>query len=200
MNQTLKSSILLISLLGVSFFAFNFLSDSLDQQSEISQVETIVTSTTIKKQIEIDRFNALDTSLREFIDSELLSISDECIKFGSWFSLTENCLNEWLSVLNNIDEKSTTYASHYAYAQSYFIANYQNLNEEDVENILDSLSIESDLAVWSEKLIEVTSVLNIKNSQEETTTAIFLNDSVINKSKNLGTSDLKGGCIDPDTN
>ena len=197
MNQTIKSSILLISLLGVSFFAFNFLSDSLDQQSEISEVETTVTSTTIQKQIEIDRFNALDISLREFIDSELLSISDECIKFGSWFSLTENCLNEWLSVLNNIDEKSSIYASHYAYAQSYFISNYQNLNEEDVENILDSLSIESDLAVWNEKLIEVTSVLNIKNSQEETTTAIFLNDSVINKSKNLGTSDLKGGCIDP---
>ena len=173
MNQTIKSSILLLSLLGVSFFAFNFLSDSLNQQSEISQVETTVTSTTIQKQIEIDRFNALDISLGEFIDSELLSISDECAKFGSWFSLTENCLNEWLSVLNNIDEKSTTYASHYAYAQSYFISNYQNLNEEDVENILDSLSIESDLAVWNEKLIEVTSVLNIKNSQEETTTAPF---------------------------
>ena len=196
MNQTIKSSILLISLLGVSFFAFNFLNDSLNQQSETSQVETTVTSTTIQKQIEIDRFNALDISLREFIDNELLSISDECIKFGSWFSLTENCLNEWLSVLNNIDEKSSTYASHYAYAQSYFISNYQNLNDEDIDDILDSLSIESDLAVWNEKLIEVTSVLNIKSSQEETTTAIFLNDSVINKSKNLGTSDLKGGCID----
>ena len=80
MNQTIKSSILLISLLGVSFFAFNFLSDSLDQQSEISQlIETTVTSTTIQKQIEIDRFNALDISLKEFIDSELLSISDECV-------------------------------------------------------------------------------------------------------------------------
>ena len=123
MNQTIKSSILLISLLGVSFFAFNFLSDSLDQQSDTTQVETTVTSTTTQKQIEIDRFNALDISLREFIDSELLSISEECIKLGSWFSLTENCLNEWLSVLNNIDEKSTTYASHYAYAQSYFIPN-----------------------------------------------------------------------------
>ena len=60
MNQTIKSSILLISLLGISFFAFNFLSDSLDQQSEISQVETTVTSTTIQKQVEIDRFNTLD--------------------------------------------------------------------------------------------------------------------------------------------
>ena len=132
----------------------------------------------------------------EFIDSELLSISDECAKFGSWFSLTENCLNEWLSVLNNINEKSSTYASHFAYAQSFFISNYQNLNEEDVENIIDSLSIESELAVWNEKLTEVTSVLNIKNSQQESTTAIFLNDSVINKSKNLGTSDLKDGCLD----
>ena len=196
MNQTIKSSILLISLLGISFFAFNFLSDSLDQQNETPQVENTVTSTTIKKQIEIERFNKLDISLSEFIDNELLSISDECVKFGSWFSLTEICLNEWLSVLNNINENSSTYASHYEYAQSYFISNYQNLNEEDVEDILDSLSIESDLAVWNEKLIEVTSVLNIKNSQEETSTAIFLNDSVINKSKNLGTSDLKSGCID----
>ena len=154
MNQTIKSTILLISLLGVSFFAFNFLSESLDQQSETSQVETPVTSTTIAKQIEIERFNQLDISLREFIDSELLLISDECTKFGSWFSLTENCLNEWLSVLNNIDEKSSIYASHYAYAQNYFISNYQNLNDEDVESILDSLSIESDLAVWNEKLID----------------------------------------------
>ena len=181
MNQTIKSSILLISLLGISFFAFNFLSDSLDQQSEISQVETTVTSTTIQKQIEIDRFNTLDITLIEFIDNELLSISDECVKFGSWFSLTENCLNEWLSVLNNIDEKSSTYKSHYEYAQSYFISNYQNLYEEDVEAILDSLTIKSELAVWNEKLIEVTSVLNIKNNQEENTTAIFLNDSEIGR-------------------
>ena len=196
MNQTIKSSILLVSLLAVSFFAFNFLSDSIDQQSKTTQVETTVTSTTMQKQIEIDRFKALDISLREFIDNELISISDECVKFGSWFSLSENCLDEWLAVLNNIDEKSSTYASHYAYAQSYFISNYQNLNKEDVEDILDSLSIESELSVWNEKLIEVTSVLNIKNSQEDTTTAIFLNDSVINKSKNIGTSDLKAGCID----
>ena len=109
MNQTIKSSILLIILLVVSFFAFNFLSDSLYQQIDTTQVETTVTSPTTQKQIEIDKFKALDISLREFIDSELLSISDECIKFGSWFSLTENCLNEWLSVLNKIDEKSTTY-------------------------------------------------------------------------------------------
>ncbi len=34
MNQTVKSSILLISLLGVSFFAFNFLNDSTNPQSE----------------------------------------------------------------------------------------------------------------------------------------------------------------------
>ena len=101
MNQTIKSSILLISLLGISFFAFNFLSDSLDQQNETPQVENTLTSTTIKKQIEIERFNKLDISLSEFIDNELLSISDECVKFGSWFSLTEICLNEWLSVLNN---------------------------------------------------------------------------------------------------
>ena len=178
MNQTLKSSILLISLLSVSFFAFNFLNDSLNEQSEAPQVETPITVTTIQKQIEIEMFKRLDLSLKEFIDKELLAISDDCIKFGSWFSLTETCLNEWLSVLNNIDEKSSTYASHYAYAQSYFMSNYQNLNEEDVESILDSLKIESELAVWNEKLIEVTNVLNIKNSQEKTNTAIFLNYSV----------------------
>ena len=196
MNQTLKSSILLASLLGISFFAFRFLNNSLSQQSESPTVETVETSTTIREQIEIAPFNALDESLSNFIDNELLKINDDCIKFGSWFSLTENCLNEWLSVLNAIDEKSSTYASHYAYAQSYFISNYQNLNEEDVEKILEALKIESELAVWNEKLIEVTNVLNIKNNQEETTTAIFLNDSVIDKSKILGTSDLKSGCID----
>ena len=196
MNQTLKSSILLISLLSVSFFAFNFLSNSLNQQSEAPQVETPVTVTTVQKQIEIEKFKTLDLSLNEFINNELLAISDECKKFGSWFSLTESCLNEWFSVLNRIDEKSSIYESHYAYAQSYFISNYQNLNEKDVENIMESLKIESALSIWSDKLIEVTNVLNIKNSQEESTTAIFLNDNVIDNSKNLGTSDLGSGCID----
>lgn len=193
MNQIIKSSILLIVLLGFSFFAFNFLNDSIIPQSE---TPTIVTSTTIQQKIEIDEFNTLDISLKEFIDNELLSISDECIKFGSWFSLTENCLEEWLFVLNNIDEQSSIFTTHYTYAKDYFMSNYQNLEEKDIENILESLSIETDLAVWNEKLIEVTSVLNIKKSQEEETTAIFLTDTVINNSKNLGTSELESGCID----
>ena len=196
MNQTIKSSILLISLLGFSFFAFNFLNDSIKPQSETPTIETIVTSTTIQQKIEIDEFNTLDISLKEFIDNELLSISDDCIKFGSWFSLTENCLEEWLFVLNNIDEQSSIFTTHYTYAKDYFMSNYQNLEEKDIENILESLSIETDLAVWNEKLIEVTSVLNIKKSQEEETTAIFLTDTVINNSKNLGTSELESGCID----
>ena len=197
MNQTIKSSILLISLLGVSFFAFNFLNDSINTQSEIPTIETTVTSTTIQQKIEIDEFNRLDVSLKEFIDNQLLSISDDCIKFGSWFSLTENCLEEWLFVLNNIDKQSSTFATHYTYAKDYFMSNYQNLDEKDIENILESLSIETELAVWNEKLIEVTSVLNIKKGQEEETTAIFLDDTAINKSKNLGTSELESGCIDP---
>ena len=197
MNQTIKSSILLIGLLGVSFFAFNFLNDSFNTQSEIPTIETTVTSTTIQQKIEIDEFNTLDVSLKEYIDNELLSVSDSCIKFGSWFSLTENCLEEWLLVLNNIDEQSSTFATHHTYAKDYFMSNYQNLREKDIEIILESLTIETDLAVWNEKLIEVTSVLNIKKGQEEETTAIFLDDTVINKSKNLGTSELESGCIDP---
>src|SRR5210317_460399 len=111
MNQTIKSSILLIGLLGFSFFAFNFLNDSIKPQSETPTIETIVTSTTIQQKIEIDEFNRLDISLKEFIDNELLSISDDCIKFGSWFSLTENCLEEWLFVLNNIDEQSSIFTT-----------------------------------------------------------------------------------------
>ena len=197
MNQTIKSSILLIGLLGVSFFAFNFLNDSFNTQSEIPTIETTVTSTTIQQKIEIDEFNTLDVSLKEYIDNELLSVSDSCIKFGSWFSLTENCLEEWLLVLNNIDEQSSTFANHYTYTKDYFMSNYQNLHEKDIENIFESLSIETDLTVWNEKLIEVTSVLNIKKGQEEETTAIFLDDTAINKSKNLGTSELESGCIDP---
>ena len=197
MNQTIKSSILLISLLGFSFFTFNFLNDSTNPQSETPTIETTVTSTTIQQKIEIDEFNRLDVSLKEFIDNELLSISDDCIKFGSWFSLTENCLEEWLFVLNNIDKQSSTFATHYTYAKDYFMSNYQNLHKKDIENIFESLSIETDLTVWNEKLIEVTSVLNIKKGQEEETTAIFLDDTAINKSKNLGTSELESGCIDP---
>ena len=171
--------------------------DRFNTQSEIPTIETTVTSTTIQQKIEIDEFNTLDVSLKEFIDNELLSISDNCIKFGSWFSLAENCLEEWLFVLNNIDKQSSTFATHYTYAKDYFMSNYQNLHEKDIENIFESLSIETDLAVWNEKLIEVTSVLNIKKGQEEETTAIFLDDTAINKSKNLGTSELESGCIDP---
>ena len=196
MNQTLKSSLLLVSLLGVSFFAFRFLTSSLNQQTEATPVETTLTTTTILQQISSEEFKPLTISLDEFTDNELASLSDSCVKFGSWFSLSQVCLNEWSLILNNIDEKSTLYASHYDYALDYFMSNYQNLNKSDLNNILDSLEIETKLTIWNEKLIEVTNVLNIKNAQEETSTAIFLDSDIVNKSKNIGTTDLKNGCID----
>ena len=196
MNQNLKSSLLLISLLGISFFAFRFLTNSLNQQSEIPQVETSSTTTTTQQLVSTEDFIPLEITLDDFIDDELDLITDSCVKFGSWYSLSEECLNDWFLVLNNIDEKSTLYASHYDYALNYFISNYQSLNKNDVDNILESLKIETKLTIWNEKLIEVTNVLNVKSVQEETSTAIFLNNDIVNKSKNIGTSDLKTGCID----
>tara|TARA_A100001015_G_scaffold316966_1_gene432621 strand:- start:463 stop:1605 length:1143 start_codon:yes stop_codon:yes gene_type:complete len=196
MNQTLKSSLLLISLLGVSFFAFRFLTNSLNQQGETTVVETTLTTTTTQKQVTTENFKPLETTFDDFIDDELALITDSCIKFGSWFSLSEECLNEWFLVLNNIEEKSTLYSSHYDYALNYFLSNYQSLNKSDLNNILASLEIEAKLTIWNEKLIEVTNVLNIKSVQEETSTAIFLDSAIVNKSKNIGTSDLNSGCID----
>ena len=196
MNQTLKSSLLLISLLGVSFFAFRFLTNSLNQQGETTVVETTLTTTTTQKQVTTENFKPLETTFDDFIDDELALITDSCIKFGSWFSLSEECLNEWFLVLNNIEEKSTLYSSHYDYALNYFLANYQSLNKSDLNNILASLEIETKLTIWNEKLIDVTNVLNIKSVQEETSTAIFLDSAIVNKSKNIGTSDLNSGCID----
>ena len=196
MNQTLKSSLLLISLLGVSFFAFRFLTNSLNQQDEVTVVETTITTTTTQKQVTTENFKPLETTFDDFIDDELALITDSCIKFGSWFSLSEDCLNEWFLVLNNIEEKSTLYSSHYDYALNYFLSNYQSLNKSDLNNILASLEIETKLTIWNEKLIEVTNVLNIKSVQEETSTAIFLDSANVNKSKNIGTSDLNSGCID----
>ena len=196
MNQTLKSSLLLISLLGVSFFAFRFLTNSLNQQGETTVVETALTTTTTQKQVTTEDFKPLETTFDDFIDGELALITDSCIKFGSWFSLSEECLNEWFLVLNNIEEKSTLYSSHYDYALNYFLSNYQSLNKSDLNNILASLEIETKLTIWNEKLIEVTNVLNIKSVQEETSTAIFLDSAIVNKSKNIGTSDLNSGCID----
>ena len=196
MNQNLKSSLLLISLLGISFFAFRFLTNSLNQQSEIPQVETSSTTTTIQQLVGTEDFIPLEITLDDFIDAELDLITDSCVKFGSWYSLSEECLNEWFLVLNNIDERSTLYASHYDYALNYFMSNYQSLNKNAVDNILESLKIETKLTIWNEKLIEVTNVLNVKSVQEETSTAIFLNNDIVNKSKNIGTSDLKTGCID----
>ena len=197
MNQNLKSSLLLISLLGISFFAFRFLTNSLNQQSEIPQVETSSTTTTTQQLVSAVDFIPLEITLDDFIDDELDLITDSCVKFGSWYSLSEECLNDWFLVLNNIDEKSTLYASHYDYALNYFISNYQSLNKNDVDNILESLKIETKLTIWNEKLIEVTNVLNVKSVQEETSTAIFLDNDIVNKSKNIGTSDLKSGCINP---
>ena len=195
MNQTLKSSLLLISLLGVSFFAFRFLTNSLNQQAESISVEITLTSTTIQQQLSTEEFNYLEIPLDELIDNELSSISDSCVKFGSWFSLSEECLNEWSLVLNNIDEKSTLYTSHYDYALNYFISNYQSLNKSDLDNILDSLQIEAELKIWNQRLIEVTNVLDVKSAQDETSTAIYLNSEIVNTSKNIGTSDLRSGCI-----
>jgi hypothetical protein len=195
MNQTLKSSLLLISLLGVSFFAFRFLTNSLNQQGETTVVETTLTTTTTQKQVTTENFKPLEATFEDFIDDELALITDSCIKFGSWFSLSEECLNEWFLVLNNIEEKSTLYSSHYDYALNYFLSNYQSLNKSDLNNILASLEIETKLTIWNEKLIEVTNVLNIKSVQEETSTAIFLDSAIVNKSKNIGTSDLNSGCI-----
>ena len=196
MNQTLKSSLLLISLLGVSFFAFRFLTNSLNQQGETTVVETTLTTTTTQKEVTTENFKPLETTFDDFIDDELALIADSCIKFGSWFSLSEECLNEWFLVLNNIEEKSTLYSSHYDYALNYFLSNNQSLNKSDLNNILASLEIETKLTIWNEKLIEVTNVLNIKSVQEETSTAIFLDSAIVNKSKNIGTSDLNSGCID----
>ena len=196
MNQTLKSSLLLMSLLGVSFFAFRFLTNSLNQQGETTVVETTLTTTTTQKQVTTENFKPLETTFDDFIDDELALITDSCIKFGSWFSLSEECLNEWFLVLNNIEEKSTLYSSHYDYALNYFLSNNQSLNKSDLNNILASLEIETKLTIWNEKLIEVTNVLNIKSVQEETSTAIFLDSAIVNKSKNIGTSDLNSGCID----
>ena len=196
MNQNLKSSLLLISLLGISFFAFRFLTNSLNQQSEIPQVETSSTTTTTQQLVSAVDFIPLEITLDDFIDDELDLITDSCVKFGSWYSLSEECLNEWFLVLNNIDERSTLYASHYDYALNYFMSNYQSLNKNAVDNILESLKIETKLTIWNEKLIEVTNVLNVKSVQEETSTAIFVNNDIVNKSKNIGTSDLKSGCID----
>lgn len=207
MNQNLKSSVLLIGLLGISFFAFRFINSSFDQENEQLISETISTSTTIKEEMnstneakspEINSkvFKPTKISFDEFVNSELGMIDDDCNKFGSWFSLTEKCLAQWLLVLNNIDMKSSDYADHYEYTLNYFMSNYQNLNSSDLDYILESLTIESKLVTWNEKLLEVREVFNIKNNQRNNTTAIFLSGTALNNSKNIGTSELRSGCID----
>ena len=207
MNQTLKSSMLLIGLLGISFFAFRFLNNSFNQENESSNTEAISTSTTIIEKAKTTKekispeitskvFENIEISFDEFVNIELKNIKDDCTKFGSWFSLTEKCLAEWLLVLNNIDMNSSEYADHYEYTRNYFMSNYQNLNSDDLDYILESLTIEAKLITWNEKLLEVREVFNIKNNQKNNTTAIFLTGNAINKSKNIGTSELTGGCID----
>tara|TARA_Y100000748_G_scaffold232863_1_gene196826 strand:+ start:1469 stop:2620 length:1152 start_codon:yes stop_codon:yes gene_type:complete len=198
---------LLIGLLGISFFAFRFLNNSFNQENESSNTEAISTSTTIIEKAKTTKekispeitskvFENIEISFDEFVNIELKNIKDDCTKFGSWFSLTEKCLAEWLLVLNNIDMNSSEYADHYEYTRNYFMSNYQNLNSDDLDYILESLTIEAKLITWNEKLLEVREVFNIKNNQKNNTTAIFLTGNAINKSKNIGTSELTGGCID----
>jgi uncharacterized protein YfkK (UPF0435 family) len=207
MNQTLKSSLLLIALLGISFFAFRLLNTPFNQENESPNNQVISTSTTIIEKANITKekespeitskvFKSTAISFDEFVNNELRNIEDACTKFGSWFSLTEKCLAEWLLVLNNIDMKSSEYADHYEYTKKFFMSNYQNLNSSDLDYILESLTIETKLNMWNEKLLEVREVFNVKNNQKNNTTAIFLTGNAIKKSKNIGTSELTDGCID----
>ena len=57
------------------------------------------------------------------------------------------------------------------------------------------MQIEAELKIWNQRLIEVTNVLEVKSAQDETSTAIYLNSEIVNISKNIGTSDLRSGCI-----
>jgi ssRNA-specific RNase YbeY (16S rRNA maturation enzyme) len=194
MQENLKGILLLIVLVALSFFGFRIFNNT-DNRESLSETETdtISTSTTTTT-LYIETYNLPSFDFEIDVENALQSINELCLVKNTWFSLTNECLNNWLYSYKLITANEKLYLSHYEYTFDYFMNNYSNIEKNDVEFIIKSLAIKEQMKFYTSEIIEIEKVLAIKNNQEENTTTIFLSDDAINNSKDIGTNDLLNGC------
>ena len=196
MQQKTRGLLVFIFLISVSIFGINLFNNNNDSEEspKVTQTTLFEATTTTSPAIKIEKYIYPDFDFEKDLASSLESISDECYMPGNWFSLTKECLSEWESSLKTIENKKDDYLEHYEYTLNYFIKNYTFIDENTFLYIVSALTINERVNFYTAQLKEVEEVIKIKENQEENITSIFLSDESINKSKELGTEDLKIGC------
>lgn len=196
MQQKTRGLLVFIFLISVSIFGINLFNNNNDSEEnpKVTQTTLFEATTTTSPAIKIEKYIYPDFDFENDLASSLESISDECYMPGNWFSLTKECLSEWENSLKTIENKKDDYLEHYEYTLNYFIKNYTFIDKNTFLYIVSALTIYERVNFYTAQLKEVEEVIKIKENQEENITSIFLSDESINKSKELGTEDLKIGC------
>ena len=195
MNQNIKTLILLGFLFILSFFAFNYFNNTNEASEELTlQVEQSTTTTAVVIENNKETFDYFETSFDEYINSLFVGLDNSCEKVGSWFSLTDNCIQQWSLILTQISDSKTKYLQYSENARNYFIRNYQYLTLEELNTITPIFLIDEKIKRYTEQLIEVENVILSKSNQSENSTVIFLSSDSIESARDIGNKDLLTGC------
>jgi len=195
MNQKIKTLILLGFLFILSFFAFNYFNNTNEASEELTlQVEQSTTTSAVVIENSKETFDYFETSFDEYINSLFVGLDNSCEKVGSWFSLTDNCIQQWSLILTQISDSKTKYLQYSENARNYFIRNYQYLTLEELNTITPIFLIDEKIKRYTEQLIEVENVILSKSNQSENSTVIFLSSDSIEKARDIGNKDLLTGC------
>ena len=195
MNQNIKTLILLGFLFILSFFAFNYFNNTNEASEELTlQVEQSTTTTAVVIENNKETFDYFETSFDEYINSLFVGLDNSCEKVDSWFSLTDNCIQQWSLILTQISDSKTKYLQYSENARNYFIRNYQYLTLEELNTITPIFLIDEKIKRYTEQLIEVENVILSKSNQSENSTVIFLSSDSIEKARDIGNKDLLTGC------
>jgi uncharacterized protein YcgI (DUF1989 family) len=138
MQENLKGILLLIVLVALSFFGFRIFNNT-DNRESVSETETdtISTSTTTTT-LYIETYNLPSFDFEIDVENALQSINELCLVKNTWFSLTNECLNNWLDSYKLITANEKIYLSHYEYTFDYFMNNYSNI-QKMMLNLLSNL-------------------------------------------------------------
>ena len=195
MSQNIKTLILLGFLFILSFFAFNYFNNTNEASEELTlQVEQSTTTSAVVIENSKETFDYFETSFDEYINSLFVGLDNSCEKVGSWFSLTDNCIQQWSLILTQISDSKTKYLQYSENARNYFIRNYQYLTLEELNTITPIFLIDEKIKRYTEQLIEVENVILSKSNQSENSTVIFLSSDSIEKARDIGNKDLLTGC------
>ena len=195
MNQNIKTLILLGFLFILSFFAFNYFNNTNEASEELTpQAEQSTTTTEVVIEKNKETFDYFETSFDDYINSLFVDLDNSCEKVGSWFSLTDNCIQQWSLILTQISDSKTKYLQYSDNARNYFSRNYQYLTLEELDTFSSIFLIDEKINRYSEQLIEVENVIQSKSNQSENSTVIFLSSDSIEKARDIGSKDLLTGC------